>query len=140
MFDSTDINRYDTFSEFLNASMKNSNITKQRLSELLDVHPAKVYRWSRGSNLPKKEAIVKMAHFFNINVNDLNRLVENQRKTKKKINSRKSDAYIPNDTKRIKTELMRLYKEKEEIENKLVNLLKKIIEKESYLKAMEELK
>ncbi len=141
MFDYTDINKYDTFSEFLNASIKNSNMTKQRLSELLDIHPAKVYRWTRGDNLPKKDAIVKMAHFFNININDLMRLVDNQKKNgkKKKVHKNKSDKMKSMDITQIKEELSQLYKEKESAEDKLVNILKEIIKKESLIKAVRDL-
>jgi transcriptional regulator with XRE-family HTH domain len=142
MFDYTDINKYETFSDFLNDSIKNSNMTKQRLSELLDIHPAKVYRWTRGDNLPKKDAIVKMAHFFNININDLMRLVNNQKKNGKKKKIPKSKTYNSNriDIKKIKEELSYLYKEKELAEDTLVNILKEIIKKESLIKATKALK
>ena len=84
------LNKYNSFADFLNDALKVRNITRQRLAELLDIHPAKVYRWVRGASLPKKDAIVRIAHFFNLSREDINNLVEKQKKIKYKKRGRKS--------------------------------------------------
>ena len=85
----SNLNKYNSFAEFISDALKIKNITRQRLAELLDIHPSKVYRWVRGASLPKKEAVVRIAHFFNLSREDINNLIEKQKKIKYKKRGRK---------------------------------------------------
>ena len=126
----SNLNKYDSFSEFISEALKIRNITRQRLAELLDIHPAKVYRWVSGASLPKKDAVVRIAHFFNLSREDINNLIEKQKKIKYKKRGRKKKKENLNQEisyNKIETE-RKLLEKQAELEKELSKIIREMID------------
>ena len=120
----SNINKYNSFADFLTDALKIKNITRQRLAELLDIHPAKVYRWVSGASLPRKDAVVRIAHFFNLSREDINNLIEKQKKVqyKKRGRKKKSESSSNNDVSE-----KELLKRQNELEKEFVRIIREMI-------------
>ncbi len=124
------LHKYETFSDFISDAIKEKNITRQRLAELLDIHPAKVYRWVSGASLPKQDAVVRIAHFFNLSREDINTLIEKQKRKKYKKRGRKKkveNKINKTNKKSVNPEIEKLLKKKEKLEKKLYDTINEIV-------------
>jgi len=124
------LHKYETLSDFISDAIKEKNITRQRLAELLDIHPAKVYRWVSGASLPKQDAVVRIAHFFNLSREDINTLIEKQKRKKYKKRGRKKkveNKINKTNKKSVNPEIEKLLKKKEKLEKKLYDTINEIV-------------
>lgn len=125
----SNLNKYNSFAEFISDALKIKNITRQRLAELLDIHPTKVYRWVRGASLPKKDAVVRIAHFFNLSREDINNLIEKQKKIKYKKRGRKRKSTdTSKDVSSIEEKKNKIMERQKELEKEFYAIIKEMID------------
>ncbi len=125
----SNLNKYNSFAEFISDALKIKNITRQRLAELLDIHPTKVYRWVRGASLPKKDAVVRIAHFFNLSREDINNLIEKQKKIKYKKRGRKrKNTDTSKDVSSIEEKKNKIMERQKELEKEFYAIIKEMID------------
>ncbi len=125
------LNKYESFADFISDAIKEKNITRQRLAELLDIHPAKVYRWVSGASLPKPDAVVRIAHFFNLSRDDINNLIEKQKKVKYKKRGRKrKEEGIKKENSKIREGIEELMKRRDKLKENFFGVLKEFIDLE----------
>ncbi len=125
----SNLNKYESFADFISDAIKEKNITRQRLAELLDIHPAKVYRWVSGASLPKPDAVVRIAHFFNLSRDDINNLIEKQKKVKYKKRGRKrKKEKIKEESIREQVEIKELIKRRDELREDFFKIVQELFE------------
>ncbi len=93
MLDFYSIDKFDSFSEFLKEAILQERITKKLFSEKIGASYPIVNNWTSGKSIPKKDFRIRIAQYFNVYLEDINRLIEKQKRIVQKENKEKNKKY-----------------------------------------------
>ncbi len=85
MIDFYSIDKFESFADFLRKALAREKITKKLFSEKIRASYAIVNNWTSGKSLPKKDYRIRIAQYFNLSIEDIDKLIEKQKRKDKNV-------------------------------------------------------